>query len=55
MVNLGSQGLREGICMGAFYGAVAWTVYAIVECFFSGILLWAACPICQEQILIFKS
>lgn len=39
-MRLGDQTIRENIYQGAVLGAIAWTVYAIVECLFSSVLPW---------------
>ena len=36
--------MRKTITSGAFHGAVAWTIYAVVECIFSSIIPWIIEP-----------
>ncbi|NIO20032.1 MAG: sulfatase-like hydrolase/transferase, partial [Candidatus Aenigmarchaeota archaeon] len=43
-MNLNSQTTGDCIYRGAFHGAVAWTIYAIVECCFATILTWMVKP-----------
>ncbi len=40
----GLQNFRESIYAGAVYGVTAWTVYAVVEYFFTAILPWVMNP-----------
>ena len=40
MVRVESQSFLKSIYSGAVYGAIAWTVYAVVECWFSSIQIW---------------
>jgi len=43
-VRLRLKSICESICLGAVYGVVAWTAYAVVECWFSSILPWIIQP-----------
>jgi len=50
-MRLGSQTIRESIYQGATQGAWAWSVYAIVECWFSSILPRLIWPSHEYRVL----
>ena len=43
-VNQETVTIRNPVYSGAMYGAMSWTVYAIVECWFTIILPWIIKP-----------
>lgn len=44
MLRIKSQTLIKGIYSGLINGAIAWTIYGVVECFFSTIVPWLIQP-----------